>query len=98
MEFTSRTAGQESLVAIYPDRIEWSGTGVLIGSSIRDDTRMIPLRLIHGVSTRQHGFGRSSVRVGTSGDLVEFRVSNRQAQEARDLLLYLARRLFHPAA
>jgi Short C-terminal domain len=91
MEFTSHVAGRNANVAIYPDRMEWArtGLGVTLGLPLRRDTNMIPVRQIQGVSTHKAGLAYTSVRVATGGDATEFRVSKRQAEEAKATLLRL---------
>ncbi|MCL2584133.1 MAG: hypothetical protein FWE35_16945 [Streptosporangiales bacterium] len=89
MDFISRVAGEEAIVTIYRDRIEWVGAGVSIPPSLRLGASMIPFRLIHGVTARGLGFGRTALRVAVLGDIVEFRMLTRQAEEARGLLLRL---------
>lgn len=91
MEFTSHVAGRNANVAIYPDRIEWSrtGLGTTLGLPLRRDTNMIPVRQIQGVSTHKAGLAYTTVRVATGGDATEFRVSKRQAEEVKATLLRL---------
>lgn len=89
MDLISRVGGEESIVVIYRDRVEWTGIGVKVGASLHLGSSMIPFGLIRGVSTRQIGFGRTELRIAMLGDFVEFRVSSRQAEEARSLLLRL---------
>jgi hypothetical protein len=91
MEFTSHVAGRNANVAIYPDRIDWTrtGLGVTLGLPLRRDTNLIPIRQIQGVSTRKAGLTYTTVRVATAGGATEFRVSKRQAEEVKATLLRL---------
>lgn len=98
MDFISRVAGEEAIVVIYRDRIEWAGAGVAIPPSLALGGSMIPFRLMHGVTVHPLGFGRSAFRVGILGDTVEFRVPARQAEEARALLFRLESGLNQSAA
>lgn len=98
MDFVSRVAGEEAIVTIYRDRIEWVGAGVAIAPALRLGSSMISFRLIDGVSVRSLGFGRCALQVSVLGDVVEFRASARQATEARFLLLRLESGLNQSAA
>lgn len=98
MDFISRVAGEEAIVTIYRDRIEWVGTGVEIPPTLRLGSSMISFRLIDGVAVRPLGFGRSALQIAVLGDIVEFRVTTRQAEEARTLLLRLESGLNQSAA
>lgn len=105
MQFTSHVAGKNAKVAIYPDRIEWSSTGIkvpggakgavltggltLLAASGRKDTNTIPIRQIQGVTTHKAGLGYTTVRVATAGDATEFRVTKREAEQVRATLLEL---------
>lgn len=113
MEFTSHVAGKNAKVAIYPDRIEWFRSGVkvpggvkgavltsgltLLASSSRKDTNMIPVRQIQGVTTHKAGFSYTTVRVATAGDVTEFRVTKREAEQVKDTLLRLMSQPAQPA-
>lgn len=98
MDFVSRVAGEEAIVTIYRDRIEWVGAGVAIAPSLRLDSSLISFRLVDGVSVRSLGFGRSALQMSVLGDIVEFRTSSRQAGEALTLLLRLESGLNQSAA
>jgi hypothetical protein len=105
MEFTSHIDGRNAKVAIYSDRIEWGRAGYrpaggmkaavltaglsLAVPSRNRDTNMIPVRMIQGVSTHKAGLGYTTVRVATAGDATEFRVSKREAEDVKGLLLRL---------
>lgn len=105
MEFTSHIEGRNAKVAIYSDRIEWGRTGyrpaggakaavLTLGMSLavpsrHRDTNMIPVRQIQGVSTHKGGLGLTTVRVATAGDATEFRVTKREAEDVKGLLLRL---------
>jgi len=88
MEFTSHVAGRNAKVAIYPDRIDWSRTGLKAWGS-RKDTNFIPIRQIQGVTTHKAGLGYTTVRVAAAGDATEFRVTKREAEQVRSTLLQL---------
>lgn len=98
MDLTSYVEGEEAIVTIYPDRIEWVGAGVKIAASLRLSSSVIPFSLIHAVTVCQLGFGRSALRLGILGDVVEFRVPNRQAEDAQRLLFRLEGDLNQSAA
>lgn len=105
MEFSSHIEGRNAKVSIYSDRIEWGRSGyrpaggakaavLTAGLSLavpgrRRDTNMIPVRMIQGVSTHKGGLGYTTVRVATAGDATEFRVSKREAEDVKGLLLRL---------
>lgn len=105
MEFVSHIEGRNAKVAIYSDRIEWGRTGyrpaggakaavLTLGMSLavpsrHRDTNMIPVRQIQGVSTHKGGLGFTTVRVATAGDATEFRVTKREAEDVKGLLLRL---------
>jgi hypothetical protein len=105
MQFSSHVAGKNAKVAIYPDRIEWSRSGVkvpggatgalltggltLLAASGRKDTNMIPIRQVQGVSTHKAGLGYTTVRVAAAGDATEFKVTKREAEQVKDMLLRL---------
>jgi hypothetical protein len=104
MQFRSHVAGSSVQVHIYPDRIEWRRTGykpaggmtaaVLTGGLSlalpgRKDSNMIPIRMIQGVTTHRNGFSWTLVKVATAGDITEFKVSSRQAEDIKATLLRL---------
>jgi hypothetical protein len=107
MQFTSHVAGKNAKVAIYPDRIEWSRTGLkvpggakgavltggltLLATSGRKDTNMILIRAIQGITTHKAGIGRTTVRVIAGGDATEFRVTKSEADQVKATLLQLVR-------
>ena len=103
-EFTSHVAGANARVAIYPDRIEWARKGYKPAGGMkaavqtgglslalpgRRDTNMIPVRQIQGVTTHQVGLSYTTVRVATAGDVTEFRVTKREAEDVKATLLRL---------
>jgi hypothetical protein len=112
MQFPSHIAGKNAKVAIYPDRIEWSRSGLkvpggvtgtvlsgglaLLAASSRKDTNMIPIRQIQGVTTHKAGLGFTTVRVASAGDATEFRVTKREAEQARSTLLQLMNQPVQP--
>ena len=102
MQFTSHVAGKNAKVVIYPDRIEWARTGlkppggvtgVLLSGGLslalpgRKDTNMIPIRQIQGITTHKAGLAYTTVRVATAGDVTEFRVTKREAEQVKATLL-----------
>jgi hypothetical protein len=105
MQFTSHVAGRNAKVAIYPDRIEWSRTGLkvpggatgavltggltLLATSARKDTNIIPIRQIQGITTHKAGLSYTTVRVATAGDVTEFRVTKRESEQVKATLLQL---------
>lgn len=89
MQFTSHIEDRNANVVIYPDRIEWSRTGLNLGLGSRRDTSMIPVRQIQGVSTHKARMGYTNVRVTTAGNATEFRVTKRQAEDVKATLLRL---------
>jgi len=105
MQFTSHIDGKNAKVSIYPDRIEWSRSGLkvpggakgalltggltLMATHNRKDTDVIPIRQIQGVSTHKAGLSYTNVRVVTAGDAVAFRVSKREAEQVKSTLLNL---------
>jgi Short C-terminal domain len=113
MQFTSHTDGKNAKVEIYRDRIEWSRkglkapggvTGVVLTGGLslalpgRRDTNMIPIRQIQGVTTHRAGFSFTTVRVATAGDVTEFRVSKREAEQVKATLVQLMTQPASPAA
>ena len=86
MQFTSHIAGKNAMVAIYPDRIEWVRLS-WVSPAGRKDTNMIPIRQIQGVTTHKAGLSYTTVRVATAGDVTEFRVTKRQAEQVKSTLL-----------
>jgi len=105
MKFTSYTVGgSTTTVFIYPDRIEWSRRGLkppggLTGAVLtagltlalpgRRDTNMLPIRMIQGVTTHRAGLSFTTVRVASAGDVTEFKVTKRLAEEIKATLLHL---------
>lgn len=104
MEFASHVGGANARVAIYADRIEWTrkslrppggaaGAVLSMGTSLllpgRKDSSMIPVRMIQGVTTHRAGLSYTTVKVATAGDVTEFRVSKRQAEDVKATLLSL---------
>lgn len=86
LRFTSHVEGRNATVEVYPDRIEWSRTSMVLR---RKETNTIPIRQIQGVTTRRSSFLYTAVKVTTGGDAVEFHVSKSQAAEARELITKL---------
>jgi hypothetical protein len=82
-EFTSRIAGKNAKVEVYPDRIEWSQPTLF---SKRGSTEMIPVKNISSVSTRKDGFAFTSVSVITAGNTIDFRVTHPEAEKLRQIL------------
>jgi hypothetical protein len=104
MQFRSHVAGSSVQVHIYPDRIEWRRSGykpaggvtaaVLTGGLSlalpgRKDSNMIPMRMIQGVTTHRNGLSWTVVKVATAGDITEFKVNSRQAEDIKATLLHL---------
>lgn len=104
MQFQSHLAGSNVQVHIYPDRIEWRRKGykpaggitaaVLTGGLSlavpgRKDSNVIPIRMIQGITTHRSGLSWTLVRVASAGDITEFKVSSRQAEEIKATLLRL---------
>lgn len=50
---------------------------------------MIPIRQIQGVTTHRGGLSLTTVRVATAGDVTEFRVTKREAEQVKATLLRL---------
>lgn len=89
-------------VAVYPDRIEWEerrSRGGLIGYSLslgmtallfrRRSTHVIPVGQIQAATTERADLGVMWVRVAAAGEVGAFQVSNRRADQLKDLLLQL---------
>jgi hypothetical protein len=107
MEFTSHIEGKNAKVSVYPDRIEWSrakirplggATAAVLtgGASLmvpvrRKDTSMILLRAVQGISTHKAGLSYTTVRVTAGGKATEFRVTKREAEQVKAMLLQLMR-------
>jgi len=105
LQFTSHIDGKNAKVFIYPDRIEWSRSGLkvpggakgalltggltLLATHNRKDTNVIPIRQIQGVSTHKAGLSYTNVHVTTAGDAVAFRVTKREAEQVKSTLLNL---------
>jgi len=88
MEFMSHIEGRNAKVAIYDDRIEW-GRQRLTMTGTRRDTNMVPVRQIQGVTTHRAGMLYTVVKVATSADVVEMRVSKAQAGQIKAILTRL---------
>src|SRR5262249_14201906 len=86
MQFTSHIAGKNAMVAIYPDRIEWARLS-WVSLAGRKNTNMIPIRQIQGITTHKAGLSYTTVRVATAGDVTEFRVTKREAEQVKSTLL-----------
>lgn len=100
MKFTSHIAGKNASVSIYEDRIEWeqkgrmTATRVLTGAALvvgrkGGGTEMIPIRQITSVTTRKDGLTNWAVRVITSGNTVDMRVSKAEAEQVKTTLTRL---------
>ena len=104
MQFRSHVAGSSVQVHIYPDRIEWRRTGCKPAGGVtaamltgglslalpgRKDSNMIPIRMMQGVTTHRNGLSWTLVKVATAGDITEFKVSSRQAEDIKAMLLRL---------
>jgi hypothetical protein len=76
LEFTSGAPGSNATVVIHEDRIEWGRT-------------MIPVGQIRAVTTHRESTRLSVVRVVTSADIVEFRVSGTQAEQIKTTITRL---------
>jgi hypothetical protein len=50
---------------------------------------MIPMRMIQGVTTHRNGLSWTVVKVATAGDITEFKVNSRQAEDIKATLLHL---------
>jgi Short C-terminal domain len=104
MQFRCHLAGNNVRVVIYPDRIEWQRvslkppggmTGLLLSGGMslalpgRKDSNMIPIRMIQGLTTHRSGLSYTLVRIATAGDVTEFKVTRRQADDIKGTLLRL---------
>lgn len=101
MTFTSHIAGKNATVSIYEDRIEWeqkgrvTATRVLTGAALvgmgrkGGSSEMIPIRHITSVTTRKDGLTNWAVRVITSGNTVDMRVSKGEAEQIKGTLTRL---------
>jgi hypothetical protein len=88
MEFRSHIEGRNAKVAIYEDRIEWGRERATL-TGMRRDTNMVPVRQIQGVTTHRAGMLYTVVKVATSADVVEMRVTKAQAGEIKATLTRL---------
>jgi Short C-terminal domain len=88
MEFMSHIEGRNAKVAIYDDRIEW-GRQRFTMTGTRRDTNMVPVRQIQGVTTHRAGMLYTVVKVATSADVIEMRVSKAQAGQIKAILTRL---------
>jgi hypothetical protein len=88
MEFMSHIEGRNAKVAIYDDRIEWGRQRVTL-TGMRRDTNMVPVRQIQGVTTHRAGMLYTVVKVATSADVIEMRVTKAQAGEIKATLTRL---------
>ncbi len=75
----SKDPGQNSVVILFPDRIErikpkaWGAI-----SKARQDTEMTPIRSVSGVSSKKDGF-KTKVTVYASGNEIHFRIKHSEA-------------------
>ncbi len=83
MKLKSRINGKNADVTIYPDRIEWSKSGMMGGSK---GTEVIPVKSISSVSTAKDGIGFTKVSAICTGNTIDFRLSHADASKARSLL------------
>jgi len=112
-EFTSHIEGKNAKVQIWPDRIEWERKGVdggkvkagilTLGVSTLftgikgKETDMIPIKLISGVTSKKGMGGNTVVAVRTAAGGVDFRVSHKEADQARKVLAELMLTASQPA-
>jgi len=90
VEALSREDGKNSIVRVYPDRIEWLKE-VSISSLPRQksDPPLIPLHLVASVKVRKDGPVFSKVFVRTKTQTIIFRMHSPQAVEVRDAIAEL---------
>lgn len=101
MTFTSHISGKNATVSIYDDRIEWeqkgrvtatrvlTGAALVMGARKGGGTEMIPIRHITSVTTRKDGLTNWAVRVVTSGNTIDMRVSKSEAEQVKGTLTRL---------
>lgn len=94
--FTSHIDGKNAKVEIWPDRLEWergkvsafkvvTGVGFITGFKNKN-TDMVPIKQITSITTKK-GLGLNTVmKVNTAGGALEFRVSHKEAETAKDLV------------
>ena len=97
MEFMSHIEGRNAKVAIYDDRIEW-GRQRFTMTGTRRDTNMVPVRQIQGVTTHRAGMLYTVVKVSTSADVIEMRVTKPQAEQIKAIVTRLMLGWGTPAA
>jgi len=87
IEALSREDGKNSIVRVYPDRIEWLKE-VSISSLPRQksDPPLIPLHTVASVKVRKDGPVFSKVFVRTRAQTIIFRMHSPQAVEVRDAI------------
>jgi len=95
-EFTSHVDGKNARVQIWPDRIEWTrsslsalkvatGVGFLTGFTNKD-TNMVPIKQVTSVASKKGMGVNTVVTVNTAGGALDFRVSHKEAAQAREVL------------
>lgn len=89
MQAKSHIAGKNALVTVYPDRIEWERTGLMVlghGAS-----EVIPIRAITSVSAKRGGALLTGVVLNTAGGKIEVRLGNKDVdrfkQTVTDLVI-----------
>lgn len=99
--FTSHIAGKNANVSIYPDRVEWTRSGLsggkllagvatlgvsTLATGVRNkDTEMIPVRSITSITTKK-GLANTTVSVIVPGNTIDFRVSHGEAKTIKETL------------
>ncbi|MHA7292639.1 hypothetical protein [Arthrobacter sp. HLT1-21] len=91
-------------MTLFPDRLEWSRSGLSGGkvaaatlsfgvtaltSGVRNrDTEMIPIRSISSVTSKK-GMMNTTVSVITTGNTIDFKISHGEADKLKSTLLQL---------
>lgn len=110
--FTSHIDGKNARVDIYPDRIEWErkavsggkvAAGILtlgvstLATGIRGkNTEMIPIKSITSVTSKKGAGLNTVVSLASSGGVIEFRTSHKEAAIVKDYIQQLM--LWDPGA
>lgn len=91
LTFASHIAGKNASVTIYPDRLEWTRSGLMtLGRSSHE---VVPIRSITSVSSKRSGIARTVVQIVTAGGTtLDLHVGNRDVDRVKSLLRDLTTR------
>lgn len=104
LEFTSHINGKNAKVQVFPDRLEWTKSGLsggkllaggltlglsTLATGVRNkDTEMIPVKAITSVTSKK-GMANTTVSVITAGNTIDFKIGHGEADRLKKTLLQL---------